>query len=268
MHWLDRAEARFGHLAISHLLQGIALLSAFSFVMYKLNPDFLSLIELDPRLVMSGEVWRLVTYLFVPTITSMLPFPDWLNAAFYIMFMFWIGHGLEQAWGTFRLNLYCLITFLGITAAAFFFGTVFSHYMFVQAAFFAFARFYPDEQINFYFILPVKVKWMAWISAAFLLWQFTFLGNSFRMALLASMASYFLFFGKEIFLSARHRREVSARRQKFEAAVRVADDEALHRCTVCGRTEQQAPDLDFRVARDGHEYCIEHLPKATPTTPA
>lgn len=264
MKWIDRAEARFGHLAISHLLHGIALLCAMSFILYKVNPHFFGLLALDPRLVMEGQVWRLVTYVLVPQIFSILPFPEWFNAAFFVLFMMWMGNGLEEAWGAFRLNLFCLVTMLGITIAAFLFGASYSQYMFTQVLFFAFARFYPDTQINLYFVLPVKVKWIAWLDAALLAYQFTFQGNSYRAALLASLASYFLFFGREIFQEARMRGQVASRRQRFEKAVAQPADFALHRCEVCGRTETAAPELEFRVSKDGHEYCTEHLPKAAP----
>jgi hypothetical protein len=268
MKWIDRAESRFGNLAIPYLIQGIAFLSAFVFIIYKmLNPQIFTLLELYPDRVMAGEVWRLVTYLFIPSIFSLLPFPDWLNAVFYVLFMIWMGNGLEQAWGPFRVTLYCLTTILGITVAAFFFGTYFSTYMFTQAVFFAFARFYPDQQINLYYVLPVKIKWLAWADAAYLLFRFTFGGNSYRMAMIAALASYLLFFGKEIFAAAKHRQEVAVRRQRFETAVRMPEGSTLHQCTVCGRTEVQAPDLEFRVAKDGQEYCLEHLPK-TPPPPA
>jgi hypothetical protein len=265
MKWIDRAEARFGHFAISHLLHGIALLSAMSFILYKLNPHFFEVLALDPQLVMQGQVWRLVTYVLVPSIFSLLPFPEWLNAAFFILFMMWMGNGLEEAWGAFRLNLFCLVTMIGITVAAFLFGALYAQFMFTQVLFFAFARFYPDTQIHLYFVLPVKVKWLAWFDAALLAFQFTVQGNSYRAALVAVLASYLLFFGREIWQDARTRGQVSARRRRFEQAAALPDDFSLHRCEVCGRTENVAPDLEFRVAKDGQEYCLEHLPRPAPT---
>jgi hypothetical protein len=258
MKWIDRAEARFGHLAVPHLVQAIGVLSAVVFFFFKLDPNFFSVLELYPGRVMAGEVWRLVTYIFVPTTGSLLPSPDWVNVIFYMLFLFWIGNGLEQVWSPLRVNVYCLITMAGITVAAFFFGALFSHFMLVQALFFAFARYYPDEMITF---PPVKVKWLAWFDVAWLSWMASTEGISFTMAMLATLTAYFLFFGREIFQGARFRQEVASRRQRFEASARDAGDEAMHHCAVCGRTELAAPDLDFRVASDGQEYCVEHLPK-------
>jgi hypothetical protein len=266
MPLLDSLEARFGKYAISGLLTYIASLVALTFVLFKLNPHFFELLELYPDRVMAGEVWRLVSYIFVPTVTSLLPFPDWFNAAFYVLFMLWVGQGLEHAMGAFKLNVFCLLTLVGITIAAFVFGTAFSHYMFMQAVFLAFARFYPEQQITLYFILPVKVKWLAWFDAALLCYQFTFMGNSFRGALIAALIAYLLFFGREIWTEARLRQQVRGRRTKFERAVAQTPGESLHRCEVCGRTEHVAPDLEFRVAKDGHEYCTEHLPKTPAAT--
>jgi hypothetical protein len=150
---------------------------------------------------------------------------------------------------------------IGTTIAAFLFGSNFSNGMLITSLFFAFARFYPEEIIYILFILPVKIKWLAWIYAAFLMLGF-FLGpNSYRAALVAAFINYFIFFGPEIIHQARHRRDVSTRRRRFEADAR-SPTETLHRCAVCGATELSDPNLDFRVAQDGEEYCMAHLPKA------
>ena len=138
--------------------------------------------------------------------------------------------------------------------------------MLIASLFFAFARFYPDEIIYVLFILPVKIKWLAWVFAAFLLLGFVVNSNSYRAALIAAFANYFIFFGPEIIHQVRHRHDVSTRRRRFEDHSRVADD-ALHHCAACGATELTDPNLDFRVARDGEEYCIAHLPKVQTPAP-
>ena len=263
MKWIDRAERNFGHLAIPNLIRIITACNALVFLLYKLNPHFLDLLALDPQAVRRGEVWRLVTYVFIPSVGG--PIIDWLVAALYIWYLWWLGDGLENAMGSFRVNLFYLLGMLGTTAAAFFTGANFATAMLNSALFFAFARFYPEMMIYLMALVPVKVKWMSWLSGIWLVLGFISRGWDYRLALVAAFANYFLFFGREIFQDAAHRGTVHARRMKYESAQRP-DDEALHRCEICGRTETVAPDLEFRVAKDGHEYCTEHLPKTAPTS--
>jgi membrane associated rhomboid family serine protease len=109
MTWLDKLERRIGFLAIPGLLRYVGFLTALVFVLEKVNPGYLNLLDLDPVAVVHGEVWRLVTYIFIPQMASMLPLPDWLNVAFYVLFLWWMGNGLESAWGAFKLTIFYLI---------------------------------------------------------------------------------------------------------------------------------------------------------------
>lgn len=264
MKWIDRAERNFGHLAIPHLIRLIAGFNALVFVLYKLNPRFRLWLVLDPEAVKHGEVWRLVSYVLIPSIGG--PVFDWLVAALYIYYIWWIGDGLEDAMGSFRVNLFYLVGMLGTTAAAFFSdATNFATAMLNSSLFFAFARFYPDVTIYLMALVPVKVKWLAWFSGLGLVYGFVVGGWDYRIAVLAAFANYFLFFGREIFQETVHRREVDLRRRRFQNA-QLDDDVAIHRCSLCGRTEHTAPELEFRVAKNGHEYCMEHLPKPAPTS--
>lgn len=257
MRWIDKLERRLGFLAIPGLPKALVGFTALVFLLAYFSPEFVPVLDLDPARIRHGEVWRLFTYIFIPA----TPSPWWI--LFALWFLWWIGEGLERAMGAFQLTLYFLIGMIGTTAAAFFFGSRFSNTMLMASLFYAFARFYPDEVIYVFFILPLKIKWIAWIWAAFLFAGF-FLGSmTYRAAVIAAFANYLIFFGPEIWQEARHRREVSSRRQRFETSAR-ADDEPLHKCKVCGATELTNPDLEFRVARDGEEYCVPHLPKAAP----
>jgi membrane associated rhomboid family serine protease len=252
---LDKLERRFGFLAIPGLMRIVVAFTGLTFLLVRLNPGFRFMLDLDPGRIRHGEIWRLITYIFLPQTDSFL----WV---FLLLWFLWfIGEGLEQAWGAFRLTLYFIVGMIGTTVAAFFFGTRFSNSMLYASLFFAFAKFYPDQVIYLFFILPAKIKWMAWVSAAFLLFGFVVSTNSYRMALVAALANYLIFFGPEIIHDARHRGEVSARRKRYAQSAR-SEAEPLHKCAVCGATELSDPNLDFRVARDGEEYCMAHLPKA------
>ena len=254
MTWLDKLERRFGFLGVPGLMRIVVGFTALVWTLVWLNPDFRFALDLDPTRVRNGEVWRLVTYIFLPQ-----TFSFWVILVLW--FLWFIGEGLERAWGAFRLTLYFLVGMIGTTIAAFFFGARFSNGMLISSLFFAFARFYPDVIIYILFILPAKIKWIAWVSAAFLLLGFIVNSNSYRMAMVAAFANYLIFFGPEIIHEARHRKDVSSRRQRFESDTR-SPAEPLHKCAVCGATELSDPDLDFRVARDGEEYCVTHLPRA------
>jgi len=254
MSWLDRLERRFGFLAVPGLIRIVIGFTALVWALMWLNPNLRFALDLDPARIRNGELWRLFTYIFIPQTPSL-----WVVLALW--FLWFIGEGLERAWGSFRLTLYFLVGMIGTTVAAFFFGSNFSNGMLIASLFFAFARFYPDEVIYILFILPVKIKWLAWVFAAFLMFGFVLGSNSYRAALAAAFANYFIFFGPEIVHQARHRRDVSTRRRRFETQSR-SSTETLHRCAVCGATEVTDPNLDFRVARDGEEYCMVHLPKA------
>ncbi len=263
MSLLNKLERRLSWLAIPGLIRIVVALTALVYLLTFLNPHFLSVLALDPPAILRGEVWRLVTYIFIPP-TSGQPGSSmqmlWILIALW--FLLFIGDRLEQAWGAFRLTLYFLVGMVGTTIAAFFFGTGFSNTMLASSLFFAFATFYPDEVIYLFFVLPVKVKWLAWISVAFLLFGFLGNGNAYRMALIVAFANYLIFFGPGLVRAARNRQQVTSRRRRFDEKSRP-EDESLHRCATCGATELSDPNLEFRVSRDGEEYCLAHLPRAT-----
>jgi membrane associated rhomboid family serine protease len=253
MSLLDSLERRFGRFAIPGLIRIVAGFNALVFILERLNPQFVQMLDLNRGAILHGEVWRLVTYIFIPTTDS----PIWI--LFVLLFLWFIGEGLERAWGAFRLNLFYLVGMVGTTVAAFFFGKDFSNTMLNASLFFAFANFYPDEVIYVFFILPVKVKWLAWGSAALLLLGFATGPNAYRMALIAAFANYLIFFGPGIISAARNRQQIAGRRRRFEEGAR-SEEETLHRCAICGATELTNPNLEFRVSRNGEEYCLAHLP--------
>ncbi len=260
---LDKLQRRIGFIAIPNLIRIVVGFTALVCVLAFVDPQFLTVLNLDVEAIKRGQFWRLITYLFVPTSPvrpgAMLS-PLW--AVMALWFLWFIGDGLERVWGPFRLTLYFLLGMIGTTLAAFLFGAQFSNGMLASSLFFAFAWFYPDEVIYVFFILPVKIKWLAWFYAALLISGFIMNSTSYRMSLIAAFANYFIFFGPEIFYQVRHRKEVTARRKRFEVQTRSSEIEPLHRCATCDATEISDPILEFRVSGDGEEYCVPHLPSS------
>jgi membrane associated rhomboid family serine protease len=255
MSFLDKLERRIGFIAIPGLIRAIVTLNVLVFILVYLNKGFDSYLALDIGRIRAGEVWRLVTYIFVPQMTHPL------LVLIALWFLWFIGDGLERAWGPFRLTLYFIVGMIGTTLAALLSNSQFSNQMLFTTLFFAFAHFYPDEIIYVFFILPLKIKWIAWVYAGFLLLAFVTQSNSYRLALIAALSNYLVFFGPQTIQQLRQRKEVEVRRKRFEIQSRT-DDEPLHRCATCGATEASDSSLEFRVASDGEEYCLAHLPSA------
>src|SRR6202162_1229784 len=260
MTMLDKLERRLGWIAVPGLPRILVGFAALVFGLTWFLPGFTSMLPLEPVRILHGEVWRLITYIFIPQTLS----PLWL--LFALWFLWWVGEGLERAWGSVRLTLYFLVGVIGTTMAAFFFGSNFSNSMLLTSMFLAFAHFYPEEIIYILFILPVRIKWLAWVGGVVLLFGFFTNSNSYRAAMIAALANYLIFFGPAFVYQARHRHEVSSRRKRFEDTAR-SETESLHKCAVCGATELTDPNLEFRVASDGEEYCLAHLPSAQTAAP-
>lgn len=261
MTFLDKLERRIGFIAVPGLIRIVVMFTALVCILAYVDQSFISVLDLRPQLIKQGQVWRLFTYIFIPTspLGASLLSPLWAVVALW--FLWFIGDGLERAWGPFRLTLYFLTGMVGVTVAAFLLNARFSNGMLAASLFLAFAWFYPNEIIYVMFILPVKIKWLGWITGAFLLYAFVAGSNANRLAMLLAFSNYFLFFGPQVFQNVRQRKEVASRRQRFEMQSRDAEDEPLHRCATCGATELSDPSLEFRVSRDGEEYCLAHLPR-------
>ena len=139
--------------------------------------------------------------------------------------------------------------------------------------FFAFATLYGDMQVLLFFILPIKVKWLAWIDAAMFAWAVlsSLLTGNFVDALLPIVAilNYFIFFWQDFrYLFARVKRQSSPTVINFKKAQKQAQKQArgakgyTHKCAVCGITDADDPNMEFRYCSkcDGYYcYCANHI---------
>jgi len=250
---LDRLDRHLGRFAIPSLIRYVVALNALAFLLGELNPGYLQVLELDRALILKGEVWRIVTWIFIPDMTT---FP-WI--LLYLWATFWIGDLLEAEWGAFRLNAYYFLGMLLCILSAFVFGTSFGNTFLNLSLFLALATLLPNLEILVFFILPVKLKWVALISLIGPLLILATGPLAAKMMVFVSLGNYLLFFGPHFVREARQNRAVAVRRAKFEAD--KTTNETLHRCETCGITEITRPDAYFRVTPDGREFCTEHVPK-------
>jgi hypothetical protein len=212
--WLDALERRFGGWAIPHLLRGLVVLNALTFLLDLSSQGFVQQLLLTRPELLQGEYWRLLTFLFAKAAT-----PGIFGMVFFLFWMFFtwmIGDALEGDWGSFKLTFYILLPVLllgGIvwTGVA---PSAPSFYIFTSL-FFAFATHFPDYEI-FLFPLPIplKVKWIAWVGAGFVLVDLVLnLGSA--PVILASLSSYLLFFTGGWIGWFRLRAQTRAHRRRF-----------------------------------------------------
>lgn len=251
MPLISKLESKFGRFAIPNLVKIIAGFQLLVlFMVMVMSPEgataYLQFLELNPTRVLHGEVWRLVTHVFITG-----DFSIW--ALVGAMFMMWIGSGLEAAWGALRVNLYIIGWMVAVTLGALLFHWPASGMFLFQSLLFAFATLYPNEEIYIYFILPIKMKWVAALTAgmtAFLVVR----EPSLLFPVLVGHLNFFVAFGPA-FLSERARMaQVASRRGKFESA-QLPQGSFFHQCSVCKKTELDDSHLEFRVLDSGDEIC-------------
>ncbi len=265
MSLLDNLDRRFRRYAVPHLTVGLIACQVVVYAVSQgamLNRRGIDLgaeticdrIALVPEKVLEGQVWRLATFVCEPPTTNIV-------FAFFFWYLFYLmGESLELSWGAFRYNVYLLIGYLATVAVSFLTPQIPASAEFLQGSvFLAFAAIFPNFEIQLFFLLPVKVKWLAlltWIGyfLVLVLWDWPM-----RLLVAAAICNYLLFFHKEILDRVRTGRRTMA----FQASrIGVKPRPYFHRCTVCGITDRSHPQAEFRYCSQcdgGHGYCMEHL---------
>ena len=267
-NWLDKMERRFGRYAIRnltmYLLAGYAIGYLLSFTM----PQLLTYFTLEPALILKGQVWRLLSWVIIP------PNDNIIFVIFMKLLYYSLGNTLESYWGAFRYNVYIFSGILFTVIGAFIvngliggitgFGSLYSTYYINMSIFLAFAIMYPDMQVMLYFIIRIKMKWMAIVYVVLTLYEFVISGWADRIAIFMSLLNFIIFF-----FSTRNFKRYSPheihRRQQFKSQMRQprpGSGITRHKCAICGRTELDDPNLEFRFCSkcDGnYEYCQDHL---------
>lgn len=270
MNFLNKMERKYGRYAIRNLSAYIIALYAAGYVMTLIMPQIFSYLTLEPYYILKGQVWRLVSWILVP--------PGRIDIFTIIMLFFYysVGNSLEQTWGAFRYNVYIFsgILFTAIGAFILFFAlgqkvlfstSLFSTYYINMSIFLAFAASYPNAQVLLYFFIPIKIKWLGILYGVLIISDFLQSSWVGKVAILASLLNFVLFF-----FATRNMKKFSPkehmRKRNFQKAVRPekrADGSVTkHKCAVCGRTELDGENLEFRFCSkcDGnYEYCQDHL---------
>jgi len=254
-------ERRFSWLGFPGLIKLLALLQGVFYVVLVLNPAAAEMIAPSLSRVLAGEVWRLFSWVLMPPYPPPSDGSILFSALFTLILLrisFLFEETLESAWGVTRTSIYVYALIICQGIALNFFPMQFSGYLYYLALFFAFATILPNFTFLLFFVLPVKVwifAMLAGVGIAITCLQFPIFIPFYLLAYLP-----YLIYGVPKFLHWRkNRSQLQKRRSKFRDAQGPAAT-SLHRCHECDRTENSDPDLEFRVAEDGEEYCLDHLP--------
>ena len=262
---------RFG---ITGLMKYIVFITAIVFVIELLTGGLFALMVFSPRLFMSGEVWRIVTWVFFPIDAH----PIFFVFVLYLYYMF--GTSLEREWGAAKFTIFYIFGVLlniiyGFVAWFALGWDPFIVPTFLNLSiFFAFAVKFPDFRLMLFFILPVKIKWLAIINAAFFAYDiiFNLVNGRFVLALLPVVAilNFLLICGYDLIeslrpMKARAKNQTSSQTINFKKAAKKVQQTGKpyrHKCAVCGRTDTDNPGLEFRYCsrcNGYHCFCIDHI---------
>ena len=165
MSLLDKMERKFGKYAIPNLMQYIIILYVLGMVLRIATPGvYETYFMLDASQILHGQVWRIFTFLLQSPSNNLLFFI--ITLYFYYM----IGSVLERTWGSFRFNVYYFTGVIGTVLAAIFIYLITGRVYYLDTTyinaslFLAFAFEYPDMEVLLMFILPIKMKWLAYID--------------------------------------------------------------------------------------------------------
>lgn len=250
---------------IKNLMMYISIANVAFWILGAINRPFLSYLSFDAAAILHGQLWRLVTFMLYPPSTGLLAF-----IAFY--FYYWVGSTLEQYWGSGQFTIYffsgVILTILYGFIIYFITGMsvrLDSQYIYLSM-FFSFAALFPDMQVLFLYIIPIKMKYLAIVDAVF--FALAVITNPFPVNLLPIVAvlNFFIFCGGDLLYHIRparaSRSTVNFRKESRRIRREQQSKLYTHKCAVCGRTDADYPDLEFRYCsrcQGYHCFCIDHI---------
>ncbi len=260
--WLASLERRYARYAFTNITFALVAAMAVMFVLLLTSPGLIHWMTLDREQVLHGQLWRLVTFAFLPPSMS----PIWI--VFSLFWLYTMGVMIEQTWGSFRYQIYLFLGWLGSVIVGMASGVATTNAMMLASVTLAFATLFPDYEVRVFFVLPVKVKWFGWLIALGLLAAVGASEGVARLYPAIAVANYLLFFAVDLvdMLKGYGRRAERARAYgAFQQTVRSSSPVASRVCAACGVTDAD-PSIDFRVCscdkcQKPTTFCLEHARK-------
>ncbi|MCI8268379.1 MAG: rhomboid family intramembrane serine protease [Lachnospiraceae bacterium] len=273
MKFFNEFERKYNRYAIPNLMYYIVILYAVGLAVYVVNPMMFwniygNYLCLNGRAILHGQIWRLVTFLIFPPSFGSFRFTSVFFGIIALFMYHSLGQTLENVWGSFRFNVFFLMGALAQGLACLIGYVVFKQEWMLttgflnSSIFLAFAMYFPDAQFLLFFVLPVKAKWLAVAESAVYLYSFVFGSAADRCELVVSLANILIFF----LMTRNYKRYAPKeirRKSNFKKETKILPKgNTRHRCAVCGRTELDGAELEFRYCskcEGNYEYCQDHL---------
>ena len=272
--WLDRFCYKHPRLGIPDLMKYVVIGNIVVYLLDMFSGYACSaMLAFIPAGILQGQIWRLVSFIFVPPTGY-----GAIGLALFLYMYYMIGNMLEREWGTTKFTLYYGIgvaanIVVGLVLTLIYgpnhpYAVVGITYL-NMSLFLAFAALYPDLRFLLFFIIPVKAKWLAWIDLAFFalsilssLLRFYWVGVIVPIVALLNFLLFSSSSAARIF--GRFRYQHSRQTINFKKAAREAkrDKGYLHKCAVCGITDADDPNMEFRYCSkcNGYYcYCMKHI---------
>jgi len=283
MNFMDKLNRKFGKYAVYNLQKYLILAYCAGLVLNMLNVNVSGLLGFSMDAILHGQIWRLVTWVVCADGGSFI-------SLIFLYCVYNMAQSFEQMVGTFRMNVYLvggmLLNLIGgilvyvITLLLLGQGISvrLTNYEMLFTIFMALALCIPEGTVYLSFLFPVKMKWMFLIYIAGLIYQlytyFSFgsvggvgLGLLFMVVygsqIIFSLLNLFLFFHlSKIRLNRKQKKAQTEFRRQMASAPKHGAGSARHKCVICGRTENDDPNLSFRYCSKcsgNKEYCQDHL---------
>ena len=262
---LKRLEAKYKDWTVENIgFYIVGLQALFYLLILSGLVNLESLLLIPSKVIGDGEIWRVFTFGFIPPAIPDLGFGLlYLIINWYVFII--IAQYLEMYWGSFLFNLYCLFVFAFSILAAFLIWLIPSDvlvfinpqvffFSFFFIIFLAFAVINPEYEMLLFFVLPLKVKYLALISSVFYL--LSFIGAITLMdkiIMLICLFTFGLFFYDTIRANLKQKKRYQSHRKQSESKI-----ETIHICKECGKSDVSNPELEFRYRNEGGQvvcYC-------------
>ncbi|NLW69583.1 MAG: rhomboid family intramembrane serine protease [Eubacteriaceae bacterium] len=196
MKFIERLHYKHPNWGIENLMLHVSLITGIVYIMaYGFRTNIETFLYLDRAMIFQGQIWRLITFIFIP------PTPSVIWIAFTLYFYYWIGTSLERTWGTFKFNAFYILSMLGTILAALVFGGAYEGFYVNLSMFLAFAYLYPQVEVMIFFFIPIKIKYLAYVDAGILLLNFILGSFTVKLSIIASLTGFLVFFGNGLYLS-------------------------------------------------------------------